>query len=375
MAGASLLPKQTAQVVAPSNDGSVLLIHRKKINTFFGLRDLCRYNLTVIDLEDNDLEDFRHFGTHSELQELRLEGNQIASFWGLTKQKSLSVLRLKGNPICANANYRLMALLTAGFSLKLIDGAKVTSQEREMARRLGPNAALAVSYGWLLDLTPRTADEYDDIISQLRAARKNASPAHTTCISILTVLDELSMQTAESTAGAAATSAETDSVAGEAKTVYERALTHLSQRTAELQRQLAETQSALVREQMKHTLDPEWSSLPAWYNPRQSTCSGISVAELQHIERVTFARGIRATTNLQPAVRVSRPSSGSASAINCDVSPCAVVVDETHLALEQFFSRDRVVECRLDDIAEVDVDTVRQQMYLRTRQGGQVSHV
>ncbi|KEG13158.1 hypothetical protein DQ04_01181120 [Trypanosoma grayi] len=152
-------------------DRYCLDVQNQKVSTFWGIKDT-GINYIVIDLQNNCLRNFEHFGTHPSLVELRLQGNKIESFMGLTRQPSLSVIDLEGNPIAAHPWYRIMALLVVGFSITSIDGTVVSPEEREIARSMGPAAALAVSYGWQLLPGKRSPEEYRQIIDECKYTRR-----------------------------------------------------------------------------------------------------------------------------------------------------------------------------------------------------------
>ncbi|PWV07322.1 hypothetical protein C3747_103g66 [Trypanosoma cruzi] len=127
------------------------------VSSFWGIKDT-GVEYVTIDLRNNSLRNFEHFGTHPKLVELQLQNNQIESLMGLTRQPSLAALELDGNPIAAHPWYRV-ALMAVGFSITKIDGVAVSVNERDMARALGPAASLAVSYGWKLQPGERSPEE------------------------------------------------------------------------------------------------------------------------------------------------------------------------------------------------------------------------
>lgn len=140
----------------------------QKIDSLEGLDTISGLNFVVIDLKDNYIHDFQSFGTHASLVELDVRRNRIESFFGLTRQQSLEIIRIDGNPITDHPLYRIMILQTVGYTLRMIDSKAVTSTEVSLAKRLGGQAALAVSCGWILDVIPRTQREYMRIIEQRR---------------------------------------------------------------------------------------------------------------------------------------------------------------------------------------------------------------
>lgn len=143
----------------------------QKIDSLEGLDTIGGLNFVVIDLKDNYLRNFQSFGTHASLVELDVRRNRIDSLFGLTRQQSLEIIRIDGNPIADHPLYRIMVLQTIGYTLRIIDSKAVTSTEVSLAKRLGGQAALAVSCGWILDLVPRSQHEYRRIIEERRKQR------------------------------------------------------------------------------------------------------------------------------------------------------------------------------------------------------------
>ncbi|EPY18328.1 hypothetical protein STCU_10054 [Strigomonas culicis] len=96
-----------------------------------------------------------------------------------------------GNPLSSHPFYRIMALMVIGYSVKVIDGVGVTEEEYEMARRATPEAAVAVSYGWLYDLRRYSAEELHRIISECKLAQKERKRKHQPKVSIVNALEGL----------------------------------------------------------------------------------------------------------------------------------------------------------------------------------------
>ncbi|KAH9578032.1 hypothetical protein LSM04_003125 [Trypanosoma melophagium] len=154
-------------------DGGCFHVQRQRISSFQGIKNNT-VDYVIIDLRDNCLRSFEHFGTHPKLVELQLQNNRIDSFMGLTRQPSLTVINLKGNPIASHPWHRIMLLLAVGFSVSIIDGVSVSFEERDIARAMGPDAALAVSYGWRLEPGDRAPEEYRQIIDECKAFRRRS---------------------------------------------------------------------------------------------------------------------------------------------------------------------------------------------------------
>eukprot|EP00796_Vickermania_ingenoplastis_P006621 gene6621-4741_t len=145
----------------------------QSIDSFKGLDDISHLNFVFMDFCENSVQNFDFFGSHSSLVEIDLRNNLIQSFFGLTKQSALETVRISGNPIADHPLYRIMLLQTVGYTLRMIDNKVVTPIEVSLARRLGPECALAISCGWMLDLVPRSRHEYNSIIRNLCAAHQN----------------------------------------------------------------------------------------------------------------------------------------------------------------------------------------------------------
>jgi hypothetical protein len=302
--------------------GTVLL-QNKRITTFFGLKDVAdRSPLIELHMSGNELDSFEHFGTHPELQVLHLEDNRIASFLGMTKQKSLHSIFLRGCPVAAQPHYRIMALLTVGFSLKVIDGRPVDASERDVARKLGPSAALAVSYGWLLDTTPRSAADYDKVIVELRKARKSLLPdANKT--NVRTIAMSLAAATVESQ--------DRDGLSVTAETVelQNRALLHFAKRVAQLEQIVTDLHGALATaNSARRPQDAEpHASTPSLGQP-------MSAGELLAASSITFARGI--------SVGGLHPSS---------VVQCVIILTQETIEFQNFFTRNCVAEVRFSAVS------------------------
>ncbi|CUI15346.1 Hypothetical protein, putative [Bodo saltans] len=301
--------------------GTVLL-QNKRITTFFGLKDVAdRSPLTELHMSGNELDSFEHFGTHSELQVLHLEDNRISSFLGMTKQKSLHSIFLRGCPVAAQPHYRIMALLTVGFSLKFIDGKAVDASERDVARKLGPSAALAVSYGWLLDTTPRSAADYDKIIVELRKARRSLVP-DTAKTNVRTIVMSLAAATVESH--------DRDGLSVTAETVelQNRALLHFAKRVAQLEQMVTDLHGALAAANSARR-----PQQPAEPSAVSSIGQPLAAGELCAASSIVFTRGI--------SVGGLHPSS---------VVQCVIHFGQETIEFQNFFTRNCVAEVRFSSV-------------------------
>ena len=133
--------------------------------------------LQVLNIQRNQLTSFYGLPTMPALKFLHAEDNQITSFLGMSHQPMLEMLSLEGNPISQRPHFRLMALLSCGERLSIINHTVVTSEEREAVIRLGGSAGIAakcVSYGWL-DVTPEplTRQGYDQLLARLKVTYTN----------------------------------------------------------------------------------------------------------------------------------------------------------------------------------------------------------
>eukprot|EP00906_Rhabdomonas_costata_P005778 RCo008587 len=125
-------------------------------------------DLECLHLQGNSIRTFEGLGSQTNLKELRLEDNEIEDYRGAEPQLRLEVLGLEGNPVARHPLYRIMALLAFSPNLRRIDNEAVTSDERDVASKLGQGASFAVRHGWLLDLKSRTEAEYRAIVQELR---------------------------------------------------------------------------------------------------------------------------------------------------------------------------------------------------------------
>eukprot|EP01012_Entosiphon_sulcatum_P017269 TRINITY_DN22060_c0_g1_i1.p1 TRINITY_DN22060_c0_g1~~TRINITY_DN22060_c0_g1_i1.p1 ORF type:complete len:1147 (-),score=128.38 TRINITY_DN22060_c0_g1_i1:24-3464(-) len=137
----------------------------------FNALNLANYGITSLEglgaqpelecllLQNNFITTFEGLGVQPSLRELHLENNAVKSLKGLESQPKLEVVNLAGNPISKYPHYRLMLLLVAGPNILRIDERAVQPHERELAVRLGAEAASAVRSGWLLELRTGSTSE------------------------------------------------------------------------------------------------------------------------------------------------------------------------------------------------------------------------
>ncbi|CAJ1994110.1 hypothetical protein conserved [Leishmania donovani] len=293
------------------------------VESFEGLAERKDENFLVINLQRNRLTSFEFFGTHPYLIEVHLQYNRIESFRGLTRQASLRSLHLQGCPVACHPYYRLMALLTIGFGLEDVDGLPITPQERHVAKALGKRAALAVSYGWLLDLHPRTSAEYDAIIDEFRRLRRDEykrtqSSRLPSVKAVLANLDRTRSQRGYNTA------------AELQLTEREKTITRLTRRVAQLECQLAASPSAHA----VPLLPPTEDAVGVLDNNRASSSSGLfSATELALMDKMSFLHGIQLRHNL------GREQG--------DFHRVCLQIDHETLTAESFLSRERLVQLTL----------------------------
>uniref|UniRef100_A0A7S1KX23 Uncharacterized protein n=1 Tax=Neobodo designis TaxID=312471 RepID=A0A7S1KX23_NEODS len=225
------------------------------VRSFIGLREVSRGNAVEIAMPGNEIWSFEGFGTNDKLRQLDIRNNRIASFLGMTKQVGLRELLVSGNPVAAHPHYRLMALLTIGFGLRMIDGIAVSREELAYAKALGPMAALAVSCGWLLDLHPRSDNEYDSIISELRSARREmlSKKGNTTP----TLLEAFRHRHPHNTELTESVEEPVALSSDQGDTLHRKTIDHMARRITYLERKLsAVTRSALPPESLSRATPP-----------------------------------------------------------------------------------------------------------------------
>jgi len=140
-----------------------------RITSFLGMG--VRGELKLLYIQNNYLLSFKYLNSQPELEMLHVGNNCICSFFGLENQPKLQHILLEGNPITKHPYYRLMCLIAAGTSIKKIDDQTVTYKEREFVKRYISNNPLvveAIRAGWLLDLKPRSSEEYTSIVEQIQ---------------------------------------------------------------------------------------------------------------------------------------------------------------------------------------------------------------
>lgn len=358
----------------------MLDLSHSRLTSLFGLKDAVRCGggvqqqadgaLTEMDLSGNALESFEHFGTHPELRVLKVEDNRISSFLGMTKQRSLEDLHVTGNPVALHRHYRIMALLTVGFSLRRIDGKAVESTERDMARKLGPSAALAVSYGWLLDPVPRSTTEYDAIIAELRQIRKLRQESSAPAVQVRTVpmvMAEKQAMLSTAPQPSSATCSQqplhtSTTVTAETVELQNKALLHFSKRVVQLERYVTELQQALRRASEVSMAAAESTSTGASSGAPLSqsqsrgcgaaACVGLHVDELNASCSVQFDRGIT----------VFGPSASTGV-------PITITFHREGFLLHRFFNRVCLADMLYRDVVASEVDVEAQRFVLSTRQG------
>lgn len=294
------------------------------IECFEGLSDLADRNFVTVNVQGNSLSDFDGFGTHMYMAQLDVRGNGITSFYGLTRQRSLQTMWLKGNPIATHPFYRIMALMVVGFSLVDIDGSAVTPEERTLARKAGSDAAMAVSFGWLLDMKPRTPGAFQGILSECRRVheRKHARGAAGGGARRKTIMDALREVEA-------AADPPTHSAAGKAETLTEtqrslqtkaqgedeeadtrRTVERLSKRVATLEHMLREASAESVAANTASLLLSHASQERPFLDPVCRSAREVAVVsrqgeatltehDLRSASAVLFTSGIATRTNHQ----------------------------------------------------------------------------
>ncbi|EAN78224.1 hypothetical protein, conserved [Trypanosoma brucei brucei TREU927] len=305
--------------------GSRLDARGEKITTFWGIKDQ-GYDYVSIDLRDNCLQNFEHFGTHPKLLELRLENNMIESFMGLTRQPSLLVIDLEGNPIAAHPLHRVMVLLAVGFSVTTIDGVPVTTQEYDTARAMGYHAALAVSYGWKLEVGVRSQEEYLQIIEACKKARRKSPAQRGTFKTIDHALEER-RESVIIRVPPNQTSVENSQCFSTME--YER----MTERVKHLEELLYEAKKELKsqqQQQQQHKVD----------DVEMSRTDSLSAAELRCAHSILFTENIRLTTNVTTSTH--EESSGCVQG--------ALMFERASLVFLTFMSRTRLAEFPLCDL-------------------------
>jgi hypothetical protein len=124
----------------------------------------------VLYVHNNFLVSFHHLGSQPNLEVLYAANNCIASFYGMPSLPKLQVVNLEGNPIIKHPRYRIMCLIAAGPHIKKIDNETVSYKEREFSKlqiATNPLVVDAIRAGWLMDLEPKSSNDFKRIIKDL----------------------------------------------------------------------------------------------------------------------------------------------------------------------------------------------------------------
>ena len=312
-----------------------LRLPRCGLESFFGLK-ACAYDpLEFMDFRGNQISSFEHFGTHNDLVELHLEDNNIATLQGLTGQTRLERVYIAGNPIASNPHLRVMVLLTVGFSLKFVDSVEIGPNERETARLLGPCAALCVSYGWSLDLMPRSVADYDLIISALRVQRRKklGGPQQRSVFAVLNEQTQIPV---------------TECSHNSENVVIQ----HLSQRVVDLEHELRVTKLLLQEAMAKEST-------------HLCPISSNDDLQLSHLEwttpEVVRFHSCALSSNLK---FLFGPSGVNQQPVNCSLS-----IEQCRLSFVKPFSLAKLAEVEVSTVVEVLIDKAELQLIVKTASG------
>jgi hypothetical protein len=163
-----------------TNSWHIELIGRN-LQSFEGIEGRDAECAVSLDVRDNSLTHFYGLPSMPQLVEADFGGNAIASFLGMSYQPKLERLALHPNPVCDHPDYRLMALLAVGPSLREIDGAPVTPAERQRAEKQlgGYSAPLAmlISLGWMSLQVGDTPEDTEYFVQRAREEYVRSSEA------------------------------------------------------------------------------------------------------------------------------------------------------------------------------------------------------
>lgn len=276
------------------------------IQSFQGIKEVADNNFVAINVQGNQISDFQEFGTHPYMVSLDARGNAITSFYGLTRQRSLQSLELKGNPVATHPFYRIMALMVIGFSVTDIDGAPITPEERTLARRAGNDAAMAISFGWLLDMKPRTRAAFQEIISEckyvhiIKVSNMAGSTAGAPLKSVATALREIDSPAAPSAAEVSGRLRVQEQDDADSR----RTIARLSKRVATLEQMLREASAGSAAASAAMLLGQRHQDpllmLQYGAGPTAAGQTSLSEVELQDATSMVFADGIATRTNQSP---------------------------------------------------------------------------
>eukprot|EP00759_Apiculatamorpha_spiralis_P024487 PhF_6_TR27913/c0_g1_i1/m.40998 len=359
----------------------VLRLQRRGLTTFQGfIAD--QSPVEILYVEGNAICNFEGLGTQPYLRELHAQNNHITSFAGMTAQRSLQVLNLGGNPVSRHPYYRLMALLTVGASLRVIDGVDVTSTEKDQAIRLGRHAAIAVNCGWLLDGQSHTVEEYASITENLKRARRTTvsvgsvgAPSVPRTGGLVSPQDSpgaiLPEQSVPLLARRPTVSAQNQPTVRRSSPTQQEAVyrdpnagtnnTATSNETAHVIAQL-HAQIANLRTQMddyRLRLQKEQQTCEKLRTERAQACDlgtyGLGMEEIRTVSRMEFGGGIKLSTNVIFTTAVGQPPRGESGGTN-RIPSAHISVDSQYMYISHHFTRVRMGEIPLTEIKDVVID-------------------
>ena len=127
-------------------------------------------SIEVLNASRNRLSNFFGLVPLPRMRCLYVDSNSISSFAGLSVQPGLEILSMEENPICQHPMFRIMALLCAGESLRIINHKAVSEAERSLCQRFGgtgSSAARLISLGWTgLERQPKPQSFYSEALGE-----------------------------------------------------------------------------------------------------------------------------------------------------------------------------------------------------------------
>lgn len=101
------------------------------------LKDLSSINpdkdLKILILDNNQIDSFRSLKIMPNLEEISCRNNPIKYLNDLERQPKLAKINLEGCEICKENKFRVRVLATIGDKLKILNGTKLTHEERTEA--------------------------------------------------------------------------------------------------------------------------------------------------------------------------------------------------------------------------------------------------
>jgi hypothetical protein len=145
--------------------GTQAVLVKKGITSLSGV--VLHSNIKLLNVDGNNIPDFIGFGPPPDFESLIISNNPLTSLKGMPSMPSIASITMRNTPFSRIPFYRIALVILFGRTLRVVDGQRISQQEREIAESYPRATTGLLRAGWVFKYPPPPEAEIPAIMATL----------------------------------------------------------------------------------------------------------------------------------------------------------------------------------------------------------------